>query len=187
MAKKPNGIEQRIETAVNEAVPLYIIYGYKFNFGNVPKIVLVSKNLNEVKDKMKEIIENEFDSSKRSYNAYEINSVSSGVVCTPLLLKLNEQAKGGKQGLIKSIDELESFSFCIYESAETGNALIFESSSAADTKATLKRIIKTESKAETKSNKEYSVSLYMPYERITRSNDFITLCTFGTAEITKGK
>ena len=52
------------ETAINEAAPYYVIFGYKYNFGNVPSIVLVSKSFEEVKDRMKEIINDEFNVAK---------------------------------------------------------------------------------------------------------------------------
>ena len=74
MAVKAKKSVQDFETAINEAAPYYIIFGYKQNFGNVPKIVLVSRSLEEVKDKMKAIINNEFCVPGCTYNAYEINS-----------------------------------------------------------------------------------------------------------------
>ena len=64
MAVKAKKSVQDFETTINEAAPYYVIFGYKYNFGNVPSIVLVSKSFEEVKDRMKEIIKKEIYDDK---------------------------------------------------------------------------------------------------------------------------
>lgn len=157
------------ETAINEAAPYYVIFGYKYNFGNVPSIVLVSKSFEEVKDRMKEIINDEFNVAKRIYNAYEVNSVSSGIVDIPILL--NEQSGNDKQSLIDKVDSMKPLVFRIEETDETGNALIFESSSVAETKAQAKEIMKAESADDSSSHKEYRIKIC-----VSNTDTFRTIC-----------
>ena len=171
MAVKAKKSVQDFETTINEAAPYYIIFGYRQNFGNVPKIVLVSRSLEEVKDRMKEIINDEFNVAKRVYNAYEINSVSSGIVDIPLLL--NEQSGNDKQSLIDKVDSMKPLVFRIEETDETGNALIFESSSVAETKAQSKEIMKAESADDSNSHKEYRIKIC-----VSNTDTFRTICVF---------
>ncbi len=169
MAVKTKKNVLNFETAISEAAPYYVIFGYKYNFGNVPSIVLVSKSFEEVKDRMKEIINDEFCVAKRIYNAYEINSVSSGIVDIPLLL--NEQSGNNKQSLIDKVDGMKPLVFRIEETDETDNALIFESSSVAETKAQAKEIMKAESTDDSSSHKEYKIKIC-----VSNKDTFRTVC-----------
>lgn len=157
------------ETTISEAAPYYVIFGYKYNFGNVPNIVLVSKNCEEVKDRMKEIINDEFCVAKRIYNAYEVNSVSSGIVDIPLLL--NEQSGNNKQSLIEKVDDMKPLVFRIEAADETDNTLIFESSSVAETKAQAKEIMKAESANDSNNHKEYKIKIC-----VSNTDTFRTVC-----------
>ena len=171
MAAKAKKSVQDFETAINEAAPYYIIFGYKQNFGNVPKIVLVSRSLEEVKDKMKAIINNEFCVPGCTYNAYEINSVSSGIVDIPLLLKMNEQSESDKTKLLERIDKIQPLLFRIEETDKVGDALIFESSSLSEIKAQAKDIITVESSNESNNYKECKITVGAP-----KTNTFKTIC-----------
>lgn len=171
MAVKAKKSVQDFETTINEAAPYYVIFGYKYNFGNVPSIVLVSKSFEEVKDRMKEIINDEFNVAKRIYNAYEVNSVSSGIVDIPLLLKMNEQSESDKTKLLERIDKIQPLLFRIEETDKAGDALIFESSSLSEIKAQAKDIITVESSNESNNYKECKITVGVP-----KTNTFKTIC-----------